>query len=790
MHTNYVSWQKAQPEDRWASIDHLSAFLERMAPLSKPLAGTRGLCLESFREPIGPRLAFHGLTNSDEYPEVLSIALNHVSDRLQGFVSSPERVPADLRRFSGDRTQMSQALAALSDLGAQNTSPWTHSDSAVARRRVVHYLQQFLPTALVDGCWLQGMLRVATVHTHVGAMLAAAYAEHVQAFIDDPEEHFVCEYRDVSRRLGMPVYDVCARSFSERDEFLDSSFELPRLLLSIGQFPRTFFYEIVGFHVGWQYLAIPSFSRRLVRDTRMLHSLPEIGERIAESTQQERARLFALDIARRVLEEAGESPDFWRRVWLGLALAADTWTTWLSTTGKTAPVGPSDPRQNMIDLLCRKAPHALGYHGDRRIGGVLIDEYFRAATFDPAALLDNLATSQHVSPGHPERSEFLQTFVMFGGPMQDVFSPAEIVTIHNWITSLARQPETSHDTGNPRTTTGPEMERTKETMQSRWPSLAFRKRSEQTYAGCSVRELYHHLVNLEFFPEILPVAERFAHDRLERSMLTIGTGERPIPAKSYDPDALERWVHAKHRAQVDSYRPLTGEPRISRSEFIESTVQLAPLILIDGGWLQGIATPALIHRRVGCMLFHVFFEELGEGDATRDHANIYRDLLTAMGESAPPVHTEEFANWTRLRDISFDVPTLWLSLSCFPRHFLPEILGLNLALEVAGLGGPYLEARDALRHFGFPTLFVDVHNAADNVSVGHTAWAMNAIKTYMDELLEREGPHNVDYYWHRVWSGVRATLPPVGITRMVFHRISARIGGLSEDRRVPLIFRT
>jgi hypothetical protein len=154
------------------------------------------------------------------------------------------------------------------------------------------------------------------------------------------------------------------------------------------------------------------------------------------------------------------------------------------------------------------------------------------------------------------------------------------------------------------------------------------------------------------------------------------------------------------------------------------------------------------------------------------------------------VDTKEFVNWPRLRDASFDVPTLWLSISSFPRHFLPEILGLNLAVELAGIGGPYLEARDTLRHFGLPTLFVDVHNAADNVSVGHSAWALKAINAYMDEVAAREGPHNVDYHWHRVWSGVRATLPQVSFIRLALHRIAARVLGSPQERRVPRIFRT
>ena len=76
---------------------------------------------------------------------------------------------------------------------------------------------------------------------------------------------------------------------------------------------------------------------------------------------------------------------------------------------------------------------------------------------------------------------------------------------------------------------------------------------------------------------------------------------------------------------------------------------LRRLILIDGGWLQGMASPALVHTTVGRMLFHVFVEEIGEGKAQEHHANIYRNLIAAMAVTPPPVDTWEFARWPRLQ---------------------------------------------------------------------------------------------------------------------------------------------
>ncbi len=192
---------------------------------------------------------------------------------------------------------------------------------------------------------------------------------------------------------------------------------------------------------------------------------------------------------------------------------------------------------------------------------------------------------------------------------------------------------------------------------------------------------------------------------------------------------------------------------------MRTATQAAPLVLIDGSWLQGGLGAGMIRTPIGRKLFHIFYEEVGCGNHDGHHANLYRSLLSEMGVSLPPFDSREFAHWSGFEDSTFEVPVIWLCLSHFPRRCLPEILGLNLAVELAGLGAGYMGARDVLRHYGFSTLFVDLHNAADNVSVGHTAWALDAIKTYMDEVAASQGLHALDAVWHRVWTGVRSTLP-------------------------------
>ena len=740
------------------------------------------------------RRAFYHLVNIEEHPEVLPLAYDLVTSRLSAPLGSLTDLSAEPRAVSDVPARLAQALDRLSEMHARFARPWRKPTDDLTRRQVLHYFVQYMPTAFVDGCWLQCGLRVSTAHTDVGASLTGLYQHQVRAFVADPGRHFVADYRAVYGRIGAPLEEVSSHSFAERSDFLEPSIALPIFLLGIAQFTRTYPVEILGLNLAWQFLGLSAFGADLIRDACEAYGLPRLGGDLADPQHLETGREMARDAAVRFLESAG--PDLgeaWTRLLRGVAAGVEAWTQWFEATKASAPSGPRDPRQEMIDLLWRKAPHASGYHGQRRLGAKRIDEHLDPRSFNGPAILDALAGSPWVKTGKSGKSVFLSRLLGFGGPMMAVFTPVEQQIVQSWIDSL---PPKEAQSGMPEVgarpeagpaPTGPWVPEEQYLSGRSWEANAFRQRSQRLYAKYTVRELYHYLVNIEFYPDILPIAERFAHERLERSMATLWKGERPIPSRHYDPAALEGWVYKKHREQVDSYRPPDVRPEAPKDAFIEGTIQLAPLILIDGGWLQGMASPALIHTTVGRMLFHVLVEELGEGKPKEHHANIYRDLLRAMGEEPPPVDTWEFARWPRLQDASFDVPTLWLSISCFPRHFLPEILGLNLAVELAGVGGPYMEARDTLRRFRYPTLFVDVHNAADNVSVGHAAWAMNAIKRYMDDVAEREGPHNVDRVWQRIWTGVRATLPQIGRVRMMAHRIRRRFFG-EDPTLVPLIF--
>src|SRR5262249_29170099 len=162
--------------------------------------------------------------------------------------------------------------------------------------------------------------------------------------------------------------------------------------------------------------------------------LPMLADDLGSPEHLERGREMARDAVVRYLENAGDQAlsDTWARVVRGVSAGVAAWTDWFDDAQAAAPVGPPDARQEMIDLLWRKAPHAVGYHAERRLGARKIDEHLDPKTFDGPAILDALASSPWVRTGKSGKSVLLSRLIGFGGPMLAVFSPVEQQIIQTW----------------------------------------------------------------------------------------------------------------------------------------------------------------------------------------------------------------------------------------------------------------------------------------------------------------------------------------------------------------------
>ncbi len=705
-------------------------------------------------EHLGHRTTFHRLSNLDDRPESIALAYQIVQEQLQKAGKETQGIPVVLARSGGGPDSLPSIIEALKALANYKVPGRNGDHGETAKACILHYARQFAPIALTDGGSLRRAAAVPISHTEVGAKLTGLF-EHAVSAYDHSESHYGSIYCKFFEHIGVPLDDATSHSFPEHPALHAPCLEFPTLLLGIGQYPQSFLPQLVGLTLALHHMDVTRFGMALIRDACVQHNIPVEEETSVHAHHADSGRALSLVAVEVLMKDLTGSmrEQTWEKLRCGIAAGVLAWTRWLRETKNSAPVELPNPHVEMIRILRNKAPHAHGYH--RGSKSRCLDDWLNPETFDGEKLLRFLADSPFVEAGRPEDSALASGLLQLGGPMVLAFDGAEQQVIRDWISSLPANPNAFADAANITIKKDPTA------LRQTWSRSVFRKRSESLYGQCTVRDLYYYLVNIERFPDILPVAEDYLKKRLAVAGADTATGERPIPSPHFSPAILDGWICEKHRHQVDRYEPLSGEPSCSREEFVHACAQAAPIIMIDGSWLQGELRSDMIHTPLGRQLFHVFYEEVGGGDHNGHHANIFRAQLEEMGVVHPPFDSREFADWSGFEDSAFEVPVLWLALSHFPRRYLPEMLGLNLAVEMAGLGASYMGARDILRHFGFNTLFVDLHNSADNVSAGHAAWAANAIKTHISSVASSRGRDARDEAWHRVWAGVRSTLPQV-----------------------------
>ena len=95
-----------------------------------------------------------------------------------------------------------------------------------------------------------------------------------------------------------------------------------------------------------------------------------------------------------------------------------------------------------------------------------------------------------------------------------------------------------------------------------------------------------------------------------------------------------------------------------------------------------------------------------------------------------------------------------LSLSSFSVEFLPELLGLNMAIELSGLGKSYMRLVDDWNYWGIDPSIANIHISIDNYASGHTFLAKKAIQLYMDGIMQNTGNRAImNSHWKRIYSG-------------------------------------
>jgi Iron-containing redox enzyme len=706
------------------------------------------------------RRLYYELLHIDEHPETREDALAFCNARLSEVEQSAD---SPIGPGLGDYGDFDGRVQELRTWWLERRTQLSLSLGDVTREQCVHLLKQYAPTALLDGCWMQNFSTAVNSHTEVAAGILKAYSHEIGD--GNHARHHGNAYRDLLQSLGIYLPDAASVSFVEQHEVADIEYSYPVFLLSISQFPRTFRPEIIGLTLFYYvcgicpfYYALRARLAQIGANDRFLdtHDLESLTQEPASSV------LGAVNHYMKSQAELDGPDSRWRRIRNGFRAACiASWQA--GERGLAFAQSPTKTaRERMIELIERKARHAQGYHSHSKLQGRSIDDWMNPADMDPGQFLDALARSRHISPGNAEESRFFRQLVAFRGPMFRIFPPDELRVIADWINSLAQDGRSNEVEGkgtDPAQSTRTPFRLDVGTRSANSSAQALAEQHIRKYAQMTLGEIYHYLLNIEDHPDVRDFARHFATLWLAKAGRGLRRGALPLPFEPYQHHALDSWLDAQAARQLESYHENDGAPSQTREEVIDSTTQLAPMIFIDGAWIQNASKASSSHTAVGGKLFHIYVDEVGNGEVRLNHPNVFRELLAQMKVDLPDFETIEFGRCARFRPESFRVPVFWLSISQFPKSFLAETLGLNLAMELSGVGGSYRTGIDALRHYGFDPCFVVLHNNIDNVSTGHTRLAIDAIKCHLDDMFARGGAKLVEEHWQRIWTGYRALAP-------------------------------
>ena len=598
------------------------------------------------------------------------------------------------------------------------------------------------PLASLSGAWLQWMSEPGNAEEAVTMRVLSLFAGDVGA--GHPRASRGSAYLSLMQHLRVAVHAHPASQLAQDRRIADQSFYLPAVALTMSRRPDAYRGEIIGLDL-------------CLREAGMLPPLDGVQTRLPhaidwDALDPSRARTPdgppAVEDARAVaaafVESAGTAGA--TAIERGFAWAFGALRRWCDEVYQELDAA-RDPVFEMAELVRSRAREASAYHDRFNVQGRPLKEWLAEARTDPIPFLTALANSRLVRPGRSEASRLTGALVSDKGPMFRVFPNNDLDTIKRWIDALPADP-------TQRAGWRPPAHQPRRIMLRPAPDSA---RGDGD-APADIRQAYTYLLRRTITPATRRYAQRYVEKRLARSRRDMEPSAQSLPAEQ-PVDGLRPWLLDQHDLHNNEFRNGLGDPLPDRADLIDSTLQLAPLTLIDGAWLAGYTDYQLASSELGHFLFNTYWDELGNGDLSLNHPLIYRAMLREMGIDLPPTRSPEFAAWPGFRDRSFEVPVYWLAIGRFPRTFEPEILGLNLAMELSGVGGNYRRGRQALKKHGFSTAFVDIHNTIDNVATGHSSWAADAI----DDYLAQQTPTARADAWDRIRAGYRSLNPPSGL---------------------------
>jgi hypothetical protein len=381
---------------------------------------------------------FHILVNIEDHPDFAPKARELAEGFLAAADYSDEHyVPFDYTPEALDR----RMHWIYDDFVADMENPHWMDALGFSDAAVIENLRQKAPFNLVDGAWLQNILKTGPCN-EVQASLFAIWVD--EAGSGRTELNHCNVYETLLRSVNVYLPPVTSREFIERD-LLPSGFESAVFQMSVGLWPQEYLAELLGMTLYLEWEATPTLTPtvRLLEGRRInphFYRLHVAIDNISSghgALAKQAVKLYLEDVREKGGEEAVQQ--HWKRVWNGYV----TWAT-VSTfgrdlydhlmlfDGKIPEQRKAHAERRMVAMITRKAPAARKSHGSARLGGRLLNELFD----DPPVLMKALLTEGWINPDAARDSRFFQELISFTGPMYKVFTPEDQDVILDWAESL------------------------------------------------------------------------------------------------------------------------------------------------------------------------------------------------------------------------------------------------------------------------------------------------------------------------------------------------------------------
>lgn len=262
------------------------------------------------------------------------------------------------------------------------------------------------------------------------------------------------------------------------------------------------------------------------------------------------------------------------------------------------------------------------------------------------------------------------------------------------------------------------------------------------------KALYFSLLQAEPHESAQEQSQRFLYQQLNK----VESIESDLPRKV---EGLMDWMRSNTALVGEQYRDYITQRRNgqnqryfpTKSHALHFLKGVAPTKLVDGAWLYGLVSQWRDSRYDE--LIQIYLEELGDGEAEKNHVLLYKKLLA----------THECTRWENLPDSNFIQGAIQLSLAQHASEFLPEIIGFNLGYEQLPLH--LLICAYELAEWDIDPYYFTLHVTIDNADTGHAARAVQAVIDAMPHLGDRES------FYQRVRNGYQLNSLGAGTNQII-----------------------